>query len=370
VVAPLAGQMDSYYQALGQEFDNVMYPKLLENFGDPLALDSLLDDDGRIAMVCSPLVNAYGVGGFVVSCDFYPESVAPSSNTGEIFYAQTPTGQLHGFTSYSADVWRWQTRTVVMHEAKHLTAYAERLSRGAPLEDTWLEEASAVLAEELWARGIYGTTWKGDASYRQTLYCDVRPGFPECPDRPYSMFNAFAFLYDYALRYNNRTPLGPSTLDDASFYGSGWAFLRWAVDHHATSEGAFLKALVTEPSLTGVANLEARTGRPFGDLLPQWGMALYMDAWSQPASEPGLSFSSWMLEDVFIGMAVDFPNSFLDGGHPLRVRSLVNDFPYQFTPGSWVLFSFGGYSTQLLEARGPGGVPLGARARLYVKRGP
>src|SRR5262249_25494952 len=66
-LAPLAGMMSTEYQALGQEFDNVMYPKLLANFGDPLALDSLLDGDGRIAMVFSPIVNTYGATGFVVS---------------------------------------------------------------------------------------------------------------------------------------------------------------------------------------------------------------------------------------------------------------------------------------------------------------
>jgi uncharacterized protein YjdB len=366
VNSALAGRMDSYFQILGQEFDNVMYPILTQNFGNPLALDSLTDNDGRIAMVVSPVVNSYGVGGFVVSCDFFPESVAPSSNTGEIFYTQAPTYRGSGFSQYTPDVWLWLTRAVVMHEAKHLTALAERLSRGLALEESWLEEGTAVIAEELWSRGVYGMPWRGNLSYRQTLYCDVRPTFPECTGRPFAMFNAFAFLYDNLQRYDQHTALHPMNPSDATFYGTSWALLRWAMDYHTSSESVFLKALVQEP-LTGVANLSARVGRPFGDVLTEWGAALYLDAWSRPSSQPRLGFPSWYLEDVFVGMAVDFPNDFLDGGHPLRPRGLVRDYPYPLNPGSWRLFSFT-TGASVLGARGTGGALASPTVRLLLRR--
>lgn len=371
--SPLAGTINGFYAALGQEFDNVMFPKLLANFGNPLRLDSLLDNNNRIAMVFSPLVNAYGASGFVVSCDFYPESVAPSSNTGEIFYAQVPTAPGRGFGAYTVDVWRWLIRSVIMHESKHLTAYAERLSRGAPIEDTWLEEASAVLAEELWSRDIYGTTWKGDATYRPTLYCDVRPTFPECADRPYSMFNAFAFLYDYIRQLEKRTPLGPASPDDPTFYGSGWSFLRWGLDQSTVSEAQFLRDLTQEPALTGVANLQARTGRTFSELLPDWAAALYSENWGLPPSRPAWSMPSWKTDDIFPGMNQDFPLDFPDG-HPLRGRGWpLASFELPVTglpPGGWALFAGGGmHSTKQLLAFVPPSVgPLPPSVRVHLLR--
>ena len=365
VAAPLARSMDDYYQAVGQEFDNVMYPKLLEYFGDPLAMDSLLDGNGRIAMLFSPVVNTYGVAGFVVSCDFYPESVAPSSNTGEVLYAQVPTRSGTGFQFYTKDVWRWLTRSVVMHEAKHLTAFAERLSRGAPLEETWLEEGSAVLAEELWSRGIYGTAWKGEATYTQTVWCDVRPTFGQCAGRPYAMFNAYAFLHDYAIRVGTRTPLGPVTVSDATFYGSSWALLRWVIDQRAISEGAFLKALVQDPTRTGVANLESKAGLPFSTLLSQWGYSLFLDSWGVPPPQPVFTFPSWDLQNMFVGMGTDFPADF--SGHPFQKISVYPDVPYalNFHPGGWSIYRG---VTQILEVGGADGQPLPATLLLQLVR--
>jgi hypothetical protein len=339
-------------------------------------MDSLLDGDGRIAMVFSPVVNTYGAAGFVVSCDFYPESVAPSSNTGEIFYAQAPTAFGTGFQRYTVDVWRWLIRSVVMHESKHLTAYAERLSRGAPIEDTWLEESSAVLAEELWSRPLYGATWKSDASYRLTVYCDVRPNFPECAGRPYSMFNAFAFLYDYTRQLEQRTPLGPTSNDDATFYGSGWSLLRWTIDQTASSESDFLRALVQEPSLTGLANVAARAQRPASDLLSDWSGALYFDSWglTAPATHPAWTMPSWRMNSIFEGMSSDFPSSF-PTSLPLQGRHWVFGGNFMFNvpalpPGGWALFvGFGPPSVnQLFDLHPTGSSASAGSLRIHIAR--
>ncbi|HSD32668.1 MAG TPA: Ig-like domain-containing protein [Gemmatimonadales bacterium] len=367
-LAPLRRTMDTDFQAVGQEFDGAMWNVLQANFGDPLALDSLLDNDGRIAMVFTPAVNSFGVGGFVVSCDFYPEAAAPSSNTGEIFYAQVPTVAGTGFQGYTKDVWRWLIRTVIMHESKHLTAFAERLARGAPLEDTWLEEATAVGAEEVWARTIYGTAWKGNAIYAQTLYCDVRPTFPQCAGRPYSMFNAFAFLYDYAVGHEHRTPLGPLTSDDATFYGSGWSLLRWTIDQYAVSESAFLKALTQEPVLLGVDNLVEKAGHSFPEVASDWALALRVDG-SPQANTPG--FPSWKLSDIFAGMHQDFPNDFTTT-QPVAQRDLIfGDRAGPLPGGTFVLYhQIAGPLTQIIQLRGLDGGQAPAALRLEVFREP
>jgi uncharacterized protein YjdB len=362
-LAPLRRSMDSYYQAVGQEFDDVMWGVLNSNYGNPLALDSLLDNDGKVAMVFSPVVNAYGIGGFVVSCDFYPETVAPSSNTGEIFYAQVPLDPGTGFLTYTKDVWRWLTRTVVIHESKHLTGFAERLSRGGQPEDLWLEEASAVAAEELWSRTIYGTSWKGDAGYQQTLYCDVRPTFPQCTGRPFSMFNTFAFLHDYATDHEHLSPLG----FDVTLYGSGWSLLRWTIDRFAGSEDEFLKALTQETVLSGVDNLAARAGSPIDDILPEWGMSLRLDNNPTPGSP---QFPTWNLRSIFTGMSQDFPNTFF--AQPVFQWTLVSGGPIGPLPGGTfsLIHQPTGPLFQLLRVQGLGGAPLPANLRVEVMHVP
>ena len=61
-LAPLARTMDSEYQRLGQEFDDVTWPVLL-NFGNPIVVDSALDNNGRIIALFSKRVNDYVVNG-------------------------------------------------------------------------------------------------------------------------------------------------------------------------------------------------------------------------------------------------------------------------------------------------------------------
>jgi hypothetical protein len=263
-----------------------------------------------------------------------------------------------------------------MHESKHLTAYAERLSRGAPIEDTWLEESSAVLAEELWSRPLYGAAWKGDASYRLTVYCDVRPTFPECLGRPYSMFNAFAFLYDYTRQLEQRTPLGPTSFDDATFYGSGWSLLRWTIDQTAASESDFLRGLVQEPSLTGIANLAAHARRPAPDLLSDWSDALYFDSWglAPPATHPSWSMPSWNMNSIFQGMSTDFPSSF-PTGLPLQGRRWAFGGSFTFNvpalpPGGSALFVGLGTQTmnQVFDVHTTTGSPPPGSLRIHIAR--
>ena len=316
VTSQVAGRMDAAFTQVGQEFESVMYPELLANFGNPLALDSLLDRNGKIVVLVSPVVNL-SAAGFVVSCDFYPESVAPSSNTGEILYVFAPTNSAGGFANGTVQYWLWLIRSVMMHESKHVTALAERLARGAPPEETWLEEGTAVIAEELWSRGIYGTAWKGNAGYQQTLFCDVRPTAGACAGRPFAMFNAFALLYDFSDGYaappgnEAHTPLGPIDPTDVTFYGSTWSLVRWTIDQYASTEEGFLKALIQDPVRTGIANLEARAGRGYVDLTSSWLLASVLD--DQPGLTgitPEFTSPSWDLRSIYAGMNADFPSDF------------------------------------------------------------
>jgi hypothetical protein len=307
VASPLAGQIDDDLIALAQQFESVSYPILL-NFGDPLARDASTDVNGRILMLFTPKVNAIGssgVLGFVSACDLYPvwqDASVAGSNEAEIFYARTVTDATTDETTLNGrSQWRRQMPATMIHEAKHIASYAERLSRGATLfEQVWLEEATAQLASEMFGRAIRGNTWRGDATYRETLYCESRPTTAGCAGGVIAVTNHFTFLSNYLQSFESKSIL--SGAEDSDIYGSAWLFARWLVDTYGGSdEGALLRRLVQSGTLAGAANVEAATGRPFPQLLGEFTLMLAADnlaSASSPFVEP-----SWNLPDMFAGYA-------------------------------------------------------------------
>ena len=352
VTNPLAGTMNSYFEDIGREFDDDMFDILQTNFGNPLALDADLDANGKVIMMFSKKINDRGgVAGYVLNCDFLPKDGAPEfgalkfpgSNEGEVFYAIVPTSPNRGFDSDNAtlnpDEWRRLIRAVIIHEVKHVTSFAEHISRNTPeLEETWLEEGTAMHAEELWARTVFGNTWKGNATYAQTIFCEVRPTTSACIDKPVAMLDHFARVYDYL----NGPPesLSPFLTDrdedpNATFYGSTWWLVRWAIDQYGASDAAFLKALTQEPSRTGIANLEARTGHTWAELLADWTLVNAVDDY--PGFTPQrtqVQEPSWNARDIFNGMFNDF-------GPPAGRNVFTKQYPLTPRPLTFGSFSIG-----------------------------
>jgi uncharacterized protein YjdB len=302
----LARKIDADLIAIAQQFETVSYPLLL-NFGNPLARDASTDGNGRILILFTPKVNALtaGILGFVAACDLYPVSQDPAvagSNEAEIFYARTVTDTSPGSTSLSGlSQWRRQMPATMIHEAKHIASYAERLSRGATqFEQVWLEEATAQVASEMFGRAIRGNSWRGDATYRQTLYCEARPTESGCADGVIAMSNHFNFLSDYLQRFETKSIL--SGAEDSDIYGSAWLFTRWLLDTYGgTDEGAFLRRLVQTGTLSGTANVEAVSGRPFPQLFAEFTLMLAGDNLANVAT-PNVE-PSWNLPDIFAGLA-------------------------------------------------------------------
>lgn len=308
----LKGQLDSLYAVVGQEFDTVMWPILTANFGNPLAMDQQLSRTGKIVMLFSPRINAMAggaVAGFVVSCDFFPTAQAPSSNVGEYFYAIMPTNAAGGIASGTRAGWMRSIRSTIIHEAKHITSFGERFARNAEFEELWLEEGTARHAEEQFARSIYGTAWKGNVDYQNSVYCDVRPASasaPQCAGRPVLMLRHFDALYQYLQSPEPYTVIGRVAATDATFYATSWSLVRWMVDHYATSEAAFLLQLV-QAGQSGVPNLEARTGKAWEEMFGEWALTLFTDDYPGVTfANTRLRFPSWNLRDEFRGLCVDF----------------------------------------------------------------
>lgn len=373
----LRGQVDTILTRVGRDFDDVIFPLLRANFGDPLAMDASLNNDGALYMLISDKVNKTIATGFVSASDFLPVSQCASSNMAEVFYARglTPPGGGTAALDFSFASTTRRLESTIIHEAKHLTSIATRLSQGKvpgarPLEDAWLEESSAEIAMELLSRVTYGTAAKSNLDYATTLAREARPA----SGLPLNMFHPFTYLYTYFAAPETHSMVGRVTPDDFTFYGSGWAFLRWVIDTYAPSESAFLLAMTSDASHWGVENIEARTGKSFPQLFAEFSMALALDDY--PAFTPidaRYSFPSWNVRSIFAGMNADFPVTFPFAA-PLKVRSTAfGKFTVDVAGirgGGFSVLELTGTpaARQLLELRGMNGSPFPQALRVTIAR--
>jgi hypothetical protein len=379
VGAPLATRMDSLYSAMGMEYDTLHYPLLVANFGDPLAYDAETDADGHVYLLFTPAVNELTtVAGFVTAGNFFPTTLCESSNRAEVFFGVVPTEEGGGFGSLGTrDNWFRTMRAVLVHENKHIASYAERLARGASsFEEPWLEEATAMIAEELYARTWYRYGQGNNTDYQSSLFCEARPSTAACRGLPFVMYDHFTLLGNYLAAIETRTLLAATSPADITFYGSGWSFLRWLLDHSSLDEAGFLRALTIEANLSGASNLQARSGRNVADALSDWITALALD--DRPAFAPASSawtLPSWNLRDIFSRMNIDFP-ALYPQAFPLNARTIgFGEFVVVVNgllAGTGAVFEIGGGTStpgrpQLIELAGdPAGslATAGLRARL------
>ncbi len=341
VVAPLAHTMDTEYQRMGQEFDQVTWP-ILQDFGNPLVVDSALDNNGHLIALFSPRVNNYTVAGlsnqvlgYVTLCDFFTRAECPASNEAEAFYALVPNPNGGG---YSISTWRRYMRATLAHEVKHITSYAERYYRDADasqLEETWLEEATAQASSEIWARQMYHHQEFDDIGWADGPLCDYAPESATCPDPAEGILHHFGFLYDHYDALETKSILDdPNGVEDPVIYGSSWSFVRWIADTYGPDEGTFFRSIVQVQNDHGVPNIESKTGRPFSELLGLWSLASLADNYpGGTVNDPRLKLRSWNSRDLFAEMSANL--TYVGGGTPF--------------PKSWPLavreVNFGTFST-------------------------
>jgi hypothetical protein len=311
--APLAGQMDSYFTQVGQEFDATMYPSDATYFGDPLVTDQYTDNDQHLNMVFTPSIPNV-LAGFVTGCDFFPRNTTDDqvSNFGENFYARVPTVAGTGFSTDDPDSWLRGMRATIVHEVKHIASFGAHLVNNASsFEESWLEEGMAFVAEEVWARDrIYSGTWKGNMIYASTLYCDVRPSSPNCTGRPFVMFDHFSRLYSALDVPGSSSLFGRVADNDFSFYAVSWSFIRYNADRYAPSEVTFLQGITHAVDVTGMANVARQSGADPDQMLGMWSLALYLDENTAMVGNSDVGFPSWHTRDIFAGMSADFLSNF------------------------------------------------------------
>ena len=348
--SPRAGQMDAEFVKLGEEFDQTMYDQLRE-FGDPLVVDSALDNNGRMLALFSPRVNNYVLNGqtnqilgFVTICDFFlrTDAFCASSNEGEAFYAIVPDAA----AGWTISLWRRLMRGTLIHEAKHVSSYAWRYYYDASfLEETWLEEATAQAASEIWARNMYQRGVKQDLGWADGPLCDYAPVGGGCPDPAEGILHHFGFLYDHYAALDTKSilddPFGPI---DPVIYGSSWSFVRYVADAFSSSEGALFGALNKVQNDRGVSNVVSKSGRPFSELLGMFSLASTADNYpGATITDPKVRLPSWNTRDLFSNMSANITSS-----------------GQQVYPLPWPLvvrrISFGTFTSDVNQLRGGGWV--------------
>ncbi len=385
-LSPLAGTMDSEYQAIGAEFDRDMYG-YLSNFGDPLVLDSQTDDNGRVIAIFSKKVNDYTVGsggsllGFVTSCDFSPQvdpvpaNACPPSNEGEYFYAFVPNPSGTGNGNWSLVDWRHYVRGTLLHEFKHVVMFAERIARDASFaEEGWLEEATAQQATELWARKLYSNKpQRSNIRWSDGIICDyVRAPDTRfgCADPVEAIGHHMGFLYRH---YNANEAKSIINSSDNVVYGSSWSFARWVTDTYGgPDEGAFLRSLVQQQNDRGINNLQLRTGKTWTEMLGYFALASSSDDYPLGTiTDPRARLQSWNTRDIFANMSASL--RFSDGSSafpkpwPINMRAVsFGTFPstisnvFTLPGGGFAAWEVSGTQTvpQVLAIRGiTGGTP-------------
>jgi hypothetical protein len=205
-------------------------------------------------------------------------------------------------------------RATVVHEAKHLASFAERLVRGVDFEEPWLEEATARIAEELYSRTFPGGgAWKGNVGFASSVGCEVL----QCDDRPLIMWKHFTGLHGFLREVDALSPLGGSGTMAA--YASGWALVRWVADRSAANEGAWFRALVGGDAGVGLGGLARVAKTTEQELLAAWSGSLALEHAGErmKTAAEGLS---WHWPSMMTGLAELFPGTF--SAHPMRMGSL------------------------------------------------
>ncbi len=279
--APPGGFSTADFQDISNEFDNLIYPTDVAYFGTPLDLDN----NGHVIIFYTPQVNKLTpsgnpgsfVGGFFFVGDLFPATgtgACAQSNVGEIFYllAPDPGGTINGNARSTASV-RQGTRGTIAHEFEHMINASERIRSPIEqeLEDVWLDEGLAHIAEDVNGRVIRGLADDANAPF-ETLFANRE-------DYSAFFFQNFARFQRYLVNpgYYSPTSFGADT--SLADRGAIWSLLRYTADNYAPGGDikAFTKALAGGPN-TGVNNLVVRSGNiPFDTLIAGWMIANYAD---------------------------------------------------------------------------------------------
>ena len=358
-LAPANGFTADQLQAFGQLFDQTLYPLDINTFGTP----SDIDQNGRLIMLLSPIVNALTsksdcatqgfIGGFFDGIDL--ASSDTSSNHGEIFYSLVPDPNETVSCAHTVDDLLAETPATFLHELEHLINFSQHVVvRGAPSERGWLDEGMAIVAEEL------GSLYYEDKFPPPTGRKDPAQLFP---DSSQGFIQGFLFdSYEYLLKTDTATVTLHSDADGGiAWRGGDWLLARWLGDVKGT---AIYKAMA-QSSLTGTANIAFAAGESFDGLFGDFSLALFTD------SLPGIPKSSVPVRNRFARRNLrrmyqrlfDTSNgsSFVPRPFPILTVPLTGSISASMVPGTMAFYRLAttpGQATVTVQFGSSPGTPL------------
>ncbi|MEP7346636.1 MAG: Ig-like domain-containing protein [Gemmatimonadaceae bacterium] len=333
VAAPVGGFTTSDFNAIAQEFDDKIYEADTLWFGAPA--DRNLD--GHITILYTPEVNratpsgstgftaGFFWGGDLFKKSEYPTTdPCPGTNEQELFYLLTPdpTGSINNNVRTTVTV-RQGTRGVIAHEFQHMINQSVRMFNPAvdSLETPWLNEAMSHFAEE-----AVGRTIRGFGDSQPLTFDDINPSVILSDD-----YNAFfrqnlARLRSWMVRPDTASPVSIKARNQLAPRGAGWLLVRYAADRFSNGNPrAFFRKLAVGPQIN-IANLSARSGTPFDDILSGFLVAAFADDDGIAGLSSRYTVPSWNLRDVM--------TRFNTGVHPLLVAPLPGQIVTQSLSGS------------------------------------
>jgi hypothetical protein len=299
--APSGGFNDADFQAIGAEFDNLIYPTDVEYFGTPLDQDN----NQRVIILYTPLVNKLTpanqsgfVGGFFFVGDLFPatgQGACAQSNMAEIFYALAPDpqGTINSNRRTTEDV-RQGTRGTIAHEVQHMINGSERFRSPVTeeFESTWLDEGLSHFAEDLNGRALRGLSETGNYTN-----ADLRTSFN---DYAAFFFQNFARLRLYLANPAGLSPTSAAADTSLAVRGAAWALVRYTADHYAPGGNikSFIKSLIPGPD-TGVVNLTRHAGNiSFDSLNAGWLIANAADDAGIPNLATKYTYKTYNMRDA------------------------------------------------------------------------
>jgi hypothetical protein len=287
-----AGGLDSLaLDSLGTLLDGRLYPIDTTAFGGV----SDIDGNGVVVVLMTGVVNALVtqtqcrndgfIAGFFFGGDLDPTFAAQFSD-GEVYYSVVPDPDSTLSCAHTATAVERLAPVTFAHELQHMISYVQHvLVRGGQAEEGWLDEGLSKYAEELAGRSFL----PGDqAAFTHYVIDDL-----------YDAYQYLAATGDAALL----VPLDTGGIPEI---GASWLFVRYLVDQFGDS----LPLRLHQTTLTGAANVEARTGQPFGASLAGWALANWVSDLPGFAAPAPLTYDSWHFRDTYVSLNAQDPTDF------------------------------------------------------------
>jgi hypothetical protein len=330
---PSGGFTQADYDQFAANFDTLVYPLDVANFGAPTDIDQ----NNRVAIVFTRAVNELTapnsssyVGGFFYDRDLFPKTsntmfACAASNEGEMFYmlAPDPTGIAYqgtdNTTAKSSNVRttalvKSLTTSTIAHEFQHLINASRKIyvnTTSEAEEVPWLNEGLSHIAEEL----LYFRQ-SGRAPRQNLKDANIRlessTNYQIWKDDDAQNFSRFG---SYLRAPGPSSPRGlDDTDDELSTRGAAWSFLRYATDRMYTADTDVWSRLVNSTK-TGLNTLRIVYGNDPVGLFRDWTIANYVDDLGV-TSDPRYLHASWDYHDVY-------SKTFVAAVYPLVVTGMT-----------------------------------------------